>query len=126
MSEDAMLPGRPYLVKLGATTLGASLGQPKYVVDVNTLDHLAAKTLHLNEIGVCNLTLDRAGRVRCVRRQPRHGQLHRHRPLHQPHGRRRHAAFRAAPLAEHPLAGDSKSTRMRARARTAIARACCG
>ncbi len=60
MSEDAMLPGRPYLVKLGATTLGASLGQPKYVVDVNSLDHLAAKTLHLNEIGVCNLTLDRS------------------------------------------------------------------
>jgi bifunctional enzyme CysN/CysC len=60
MSEDAMLPGRPYLVKIGATTLGASLGQPKYVVDVNTLDHLAARTLHLNEIGVCNLTLDRA------------------------------------------------------------------
>ena len=60
MSEEAMLPGRPYLVKLGATTLGASLGQPKYVVDVNSLDHLAAKTLHLNEIGVCNLTLDRS------------------------------------------------------------------
>ena len=60
MSEDAMLPGRPYLVKLGATTLGASLGQPKYVVDVNTLEHLAARTLHLNEIGVGNLTLDRA------------------------------------------------------------------
>jgi bifunctional enzyme CysN/CysC len=60
MSEDAMLPGRPYLVKLGATTLGASLGQPKYVVDINTLEHLAARTLHLNEIGVCNLTLDRA------------------------------------------------------------------
>jgi len=60
MSDEAMLPGRPYLVKLGATTLGASLGQPKYVVDVNSLDHLAAKTLHLNEIGVCNLTLDRS------------------------------------------------------------------
>jgi bifunctional enzyme CysN/CysC len=60
MSEDAMLPGRPYLVKIGATMQGASLGQPKYVVDVNSLDHLAAKTLHLNEIGVCNLTLDRA------------------------------------------------------------------
>jgi bifunctional enzyme CysN/CysC len=60
MSEDAMLPGRPYLGKLGATTLGASLGQPKYVVDINTLEHLAARTLHLNEIGVRNLTLDRA------------------------------------------------------------------
>jgi bifunctional enzyme CysN/CysC len=60
MADAPMLPGRPYLVKLGATTLGASLGQPKYVVDVNSLDHLAAKTLELNEIGVCNLTLDRA------------------------------------------------------------------
>jgi bifunctional enzyme CysN/CysC len=60
MSDEAMLPGRPYIVKLGATTLGASLGQPKYVVDVNSLDHLAAKTLHLNEIGVANLTLDRS------------------------------------------------------------------
>ncbi len=60
MSEAAMLPGRPYLVKLGASTLGAAIGHPKYVVDVNTLDHLAAKTLELNEIGVCTLTLDRA------------------------------------------------------------------
>ncbi|HEY6940992.1 sulfate adenylyltransferase subunit CysN [Dokdonella sp.] len=60
MADAPMLPGRPYLVKLGATTLGASFGQPKYAVDVNTLDHLAAKTLELNGIGVTNLTLDRA------------------------------------------------------------------
>ena len=60
MADEPMLPGRPYLVKLGATTIGASIGQPKYVVDVNSLDHLAGKTLELNEIGVCNLTLDRA------------------------------------------------------------------
>ncbi len=60
MADAPMLPGRPYLVKAGATTLGASFGQPKYVVDVNTLDHLAAKTLELNGIGVCNLALDRA------------------------------------------------------------------
>ena len=60
MCDAPMLPGRPYLVKAGATTLGASFGQPKYVVDVNSLDHLAAKTLELNGIGVCNLALDRA------------------------------------------------------------------
>ena len=60
MNEHEMLPGRPYLVKLGANTLGASFGQPKYLIDVNSLDHLAAKTLALNETGVCNLTLDRA------------------------------------------------------------------
>ncbi|HEU4663052.1 MAG TPA: sulfate adenylyltransferase subunit CysN [Dokdonella sp.] len=60
MADAPMLPGRPYLVKLGATTLGASFGQPKYAVDVNSLEHLAAKTLELNGIGVANLTLDRA------------------------------------------------------------------
>jgi bifunctional enzyme CysN/CysC len=60
MADAAMLPGRPYLVKIGTSTLGAALGPPKYVVDVNSLDHLAAKTLELNEIGVCNVTLDRA------------------------------------------------------------------
>ncbi|MDR2013212.1 MAG: sulfate adenylyltransferase subunit CysN [Rhodanobacter sp.] len=60
MADTQMLPGRPYLVKLGASTLPASFGHPKYVVDVNSLDHLAARTLALNEIGVCNLTLDRA------------------------------------------------------------------
>ena len=60
MADAPMLPGRPYLVKLGASTLGASFGQPKYAVDVNSLDHLAAKTLEFNGIGVANLTLDRA------------------------------------------------------------------
>ncbi|XOV90079.1 MAG: sulfate adenylyltransferase subunit CysN [Pseudomonadota bacterium] len=59
MHEDAMLPGRSYLLKIGARTLGASLSQPKYRVDINNLDHLAANTLELNEIGVCNLSLDR-------------------------------------------------------------------
>ncbi|MEP7044558.1 MAG: sulfate adenylyltransferase subunit CysN [Dokdonella sp.] len=60
MAEQPLLPGRAYLVKLGATMLGASIGPPKYLVDVNTLDHLAAKTLQLNETGVVTLTLDRA------------------------------------------------------------------
>jgi bifunctional enzyme CysN/CysC len=59
MHEDAMLPGRPYLVKIGARTVGATIAQPKYRVDVNNLDHLAATTLELNEIGVCNISLDR-------------------------------------------------------------------
>jgi len=59
MSEDAMLPGRSYLVKLGARTVGATFATPKYKVNVNSLEHQAARTLHLNEIGVCNLHLDR-------------------------------------------------------------------
>ena len=58
MSEDEMLPGRPYLLKIGAKTVGVTIAPPKYKVNVNSLEHLAAKTLHLNEIGVCNLNLD--------------------------------------------------------------------
>jgi len=58
MDEQPLLPGRSYLVKLGASLVGASIGAPKYLVDVNTLEHLAAKTLQLNETGVCTLTLD--------------------------------------------------------------------
>jgi bifunctional enzyme CysN/CysC len=60
MSEDEMLPGRRYLVKIGGTTLGATIEQPKFLVNVNTLEHMAAKTLELNQIGVCNLTLEKS------------------------------------------------------------------
>jgi bifunctional enzyme CysN/CysC len=59
MSEAEMLPGRPYLMKIGTCTVGLSIAQPKYKINVNTLDHMAAKTLRLNEIGVCNINLDR-------------------------------------------------------------------
>ena len=58
MSEQEMLPGRSYLLKIGARTVGVTPAQPKYKVDVNTLEHRAAKTLALNEIGVCNINLD--------------------------------------------------------------------
>ena len=59
MSDEPMLPGRPYLLKLGTRLVGAASAQPKYKINVNTLEHLAARTLELNEIGVCNLSLDR-------------------------------------------------------------------
>jgi len=55
--EDHLLPGRPYLLKLGTRTVSAQVAEPKYKVNVNTLEHLAAKRLELNEIGVCNLSL---------------------------------------------------------------------
>ena len=60
MDDEPMLPGRPYLLKISARTVGASITEPKYKVNVNTLEHLAAKRLELNEIGVCNLSLDAA------------------------------------------------------------------
>jgi bifunctional enzyme CysN/CysC len=59
MAEEEMLPGRPYLLKLATRTVGVTIAQPKYKVNVNTLEHTAAKTLELNEIGVCNINLDR-------------------------------------------------------------------
>ncbi|MCM2321625.1 MAG: sulfate adenylyltransferase subunit CysN, partial [Pseudomonas sp.] len=58
MGEEPMLPGRPYLMKIGCRTLGMSCATLKHKVDVNSLEHLAARTLQLNEIGVCNLGLD--------------------------------------------------------------------
>ena len=59
MTEEEMLPGRRYLVKMGATTVGATIDHPKHQVNVNTLEHVAAKTLELNQIGICNVYLDR-------------------------------------------------------------------
>ncbi|SFQ48906.1 bifunctional enzyme CysN/CysC [Geopseudomonas sagittaria] len=58
MGEEPMLPGRPYLMKIGCRTLGMSCATLKHKVDVNSLEQLAARTLQLNEIGVCNLGLD--------------------------------------------------------------------
>ena len=59
MSDQPMLPGRTYWLKIGAKTVTATIAHPKYRVNVNTLEHLAAKRLELNEIGVCNLAVDR-------------------------------------------------------------------
>jgi bifunctional enzyme CysN/CysC len=58
MADEPMLPGRPYWMKIGAKQVSATITEPKYKVNVNTLEHLAAKKLGLNEIGVCNVSLD--------------------------------------------------------------------
>ncbi len=55
--DEPLLPGRPYLLKLGTRTVPAQIAEPKYKINVNTLEKLAAKRLELNEIGVCNLSL---------------------------------------------------------------------
>ncbi len=59
MSDEPMLPGRSYWLKLGTQLVSASIQPPKYQVNVNTMDHLAAKTLELNAIGVVNLSTDK-------------------------------------------------------------------
>jgi bifunctional enzyme CysN/CysC len=52
MNEEALLPGRQYLLKLGARTVPATIQEPKYKIGIDTMEQLAAKTLALNEIGV--------------------------------------------------------------------------
>ena len=59
MSDEPMLPGRSYLLKLATQTVSAQVQPPKYQVNVNTMEHLAARTLELNAIGVANLSTDR-------------------------------------------------------------------
>jgi bifunctional enzyme CysN/CysC len=59
MADEPLLPGRPYWLKLGTQTVTATIQAPKYQVNINTLEHLAAKTLELNAIGVVNFSTDR-------------------------------------------------------------------
>jgi bifunctional enzyme CysN/CysC len=59
MSDESLLPGRPYLLKCGTATATATITEIKHEVNVNTLEHTASKKLELNNIGVCNINLDR-------------------------------------------------------------------
>jgi bifunctional enzyme CysN/CysC len=59
MADDAMVPGRGYWLKLATQTVSATVQTPKYQVNVNTMEQLAAKTLELNAIGVAEITTDR-------------------------------------------------------------------
>jgi bifunctional enzyme CysN/CysC len=59
MDEHELLPGRGYWLKIGTQTVTATVHEPKYEINVNTLEHLAAKTLALNSIGVAEVATDR-------------------------------------------------------------------
>jgi bifunctional enzyme CysN/CysC len=58
MSDQALLPGRKYIVKIGAKTTRSTINAPKYSVNINTLTDEPAQTLELNEFGVCTMALD--------------------------------------------------------------------
>lgn len=60
MDRKILLPGRTYYIKIGKQTLTATFAEPKYEINVNSLEHLAAKTLKMNSIGVTNMTIERA------------------------------------------------------------------
>jgi bifunctional enzyme CysN/CysC len=59
MADEPMLPGRPYWLKLATQTVSASVHMPKYQINVNTMEQLAAKTFELNAIGVANLVTNK-------------------------------------------------------------------
>jgi bifunctional enzyme CysN/CysC len=59
MSAEALIAGRSYVLKIGTTTVAAQVTEIKHKVNVNTLEHLAAKTLELNDVGACNLSTDK-------------------------------------------------------------------
>jgi len=60
MHEQPMMRGRSYLMKIGARTVTATISPIKHKINVNTLEHVAANQLELNEIGICGIELDRA------------------------------------------------------------------
>ena len=60
MDDDAFMPGRSYYLKIGTQTVSASIASPKYQINVNTSEHIASKSLELNDIGVATVTTDRA------------------------------------------------------------------
>ena len=59
MSEAPLLRGRTYLLKIGAKTVEATISPIKHKVDINSFEHVATSKLEMNEIGLCNLELDR-------------------------------------------------------------------
>jgi bifunctional enzyme CysN/CysC len=59
MSEEPLLPGRPFWLKLATEFVTATIHSPKYQININSMEHLAAKTLGLNAIGVANLSTDK-------------------------------------------------------------------
>ena len=59
LSEEELLPGRAYSLKLGSRTVNATVQAPKYQVNINSLEQMAARTLGLNAIGVAQVSTDR-------------------------------------------------------------------
>lgn len=59
LNDEALHVGRAYWLKLGTQTVSATVHQPKYAVNVNTMEHVAVKTLELNAIGVAELSTDK-------------------------------------------------------------------
>jgi bifunctional enzyme CysN/CysC len=59
LHDRPLLPGRSYVIKLATQTVSGTIAPLKHKIDVNSLERIAAKSLELNEIGVCSIELTR-------------------------------------------------------------------
>jgi bifunctional enzyme CysN/CysC len=59
MGDEPMLRGRDYLMKIGTRSVTATVLPLRYKINVDSLEKVAAESLELNEIGVCEMELDR-------------------------------------------------------------------
>ncbi|HEX8241767.1 MAG TPA: sulfate adenylyltransferase subunit CysN [Allosphingosinicella sp.] len=59
MSDEPLAPGRAYWLKIGASTVSATVGRVEHIVEVETGRAAPARLLALNDIGRCELRLDR-------------------------------------------------------------------
>lgn len=59
LNDEPLHVGRAYWLKLGTQTVSVTVREPKYTVNVNTMEQMAAKTLELNAIGVAELSTDK-------------------------------------------------------------------
>ena len=59
MSTKPLLKGRPYILRCGTQSVVAQITDIKYKINVESLEHVAAKDLSNNEIGVCNVSLNK-------------------------------------------------------------------
>ena len=111
MNEEPLLPGRGYWLKLATQTVSATIAAPKYALAVDTGEHLAAKTLELNDIGVAEVTTDRPLVFEPYADSRALGGFILVDKIDQRHGRRGDAPLRASPGAQHPLAGARRQPR---------------
>ena len=104
-TRKPMLPGRPYVIKAGTTTVPGTIETIKHKVNVNTMEHVAAKTPRAQRDRRLQPRTRHADRLRALQGEPPPRVLHHHRPLLQQHGRHGPHPLRAAPRRQHPLAG---------------------
>ncbi len=60
LADEPLIVGRAYWLKCATQMVSATVQAPKYAANVNTMEHIAVKTLELNAIGVAQIATDKA------------------------------------------------------------------